>query len=99
MADRPLEGQVAVVTGGASGIGRATAIDLAAKGAATAVLDRDPDGGRSTVEAVMAAGGVASFFDVDLSKVATIPDVIAGVLEWRERIDILVNSAGVSGPQ
>jgi NAD(P)-dependent dehydrogenase (short-subunit alcohol dehydrogenase family) len=99
MADRPLDGQVAIITGGASGIGRATAIHLAAKGASVAILDRDPDGSRATVEAIESAGGVASSFAVDLSRVATIPGTVAAVLDWGKRIDILINSAGTTGPE
>jgi NAD(P)-dependent dehydrogenase (short-subunit alcohol dehydrogenase family) len=98
MADQPLHGQVAIVTGAASGIGRATAIDLATKGASVAVLDRDPTGSRSTVELIEDEGGTAKFFEIDFSDASGIPDVVAQVLEWGERIDILVNSAGASGP-
>jgi NAD(P)-dependent dehydrogenase (short-subunit alcohol dehydrogenase family) len=99
VADRPLDGQVAIVTGGASGIGRATAINLAAKGAAAAILDRDTDGSRATLEAIETAGGAGAVFAVDLSQVTTIPAAVAQVLDWGKRIDILVNSAGVSGPE
>jgi NAD(P)-dependent dehydrogenase (short-subunit alcohol dehydrogenase family) len=98
VADQPLHGQVAIVTGGASGIGRATAIDLASKGAAVAVLDREQDGARITVETIEDAGGTAKFFEVDFSNAPSIAAVVADVLEWAQRIDILINSAGISGP-
>jgi NAD(P)-dependent dehydrogenase (short-subunit alcohol dehydrogenase family) len=98
VADQPLQGQVAVVTGGASGIGRATAIDLAGKGAAVAVLDKEPAGAKATVDEIEGSGGTATFFEVDFSDASVIPGVVNNVLEWGKRIDILVNSAGASGP-
>jgi NAD(P)-dependent dehydrogenase (short-subunit alcohol dehydrogenase family) len=98
VADQPLQGQVAVVTGGASGIGRATAIDLAAKGASVAVLDKEPVGAKATVDQIEGSGGTATFFEVDFSDASAIPAVINNVLGWGQRIDILVNSAGASGP-
>jgi NAD(P)-dependent dehydrogenase (short-subunit alcohol dehydrogenase family) len=98
VTDQPLQGQVAVVTGGASGIGRATAIDLAAKGASVAILDREPAGAKAAVAEIEDSGGAATFFEVDFSDTSGIPGVVAEVLEWGGRIDILVNSAGASGP-
>jgi NAD(P)-dependent dehydrogenase (short-subunit alcohol dehydrogenase family) len=98
VADQPLQGQVAVVTGGASGIGRATAIDLAAKGASVAILDKDPVGAKATVAEIEGAGGTATSFEVDFADASAIPGIVNDVLEWGQRIDILVNSAGASGP-
>jgi NAD(P)-dependent dehydrogenase (short-subunit alcohol dehydrogenase family) len=98
VADQPLQGQVAVVTGGASGIGRATAIDLAAKGASIAILDKEPVGAKATVAEIEGSGGAARSFEVDFSDASAIPGVVDNVLEWGKRIDILVNSAGASGP-
>jgi NAD(P)-dependent dehydrogenase (short-subunit alcohol dehydrogenase family) len=98
VADQPLDGQVAIVTGGASGIGRATAIELAAKGASVAVLDKDPAGSKATVDEIERSGGTAVFLEVDFSDASGIPAIVERVLEWGKRIDILVNSAGASGP-
>jgi NAD(P)-dependent dehydrogenase (short-subunit alcohol dehydrogenase family) len=97
VADQPLDGKVAIVTGGASGIGRATAIGLAAKGASVAILDRDPAGSLVTVKEIEGSGGAAAFFEVDFADASGIPAAVEQVLEWGQRIDILVNSAGASG--
>jgi NAD(P)-dependent dehydrogenase (short-subunit alcohol dehydrogenase family) len=98
MADQPLVGKVAIVTGGASGIGRATAIALAAEGASVAILDKDPVGSKATVDDIVGSGGDCAFFEVDFSDASGIPAVVERVLDWGQRIDILVNSAGASGP-
>jgi NAD(P)-dependent dehydrogenase (short-subunit alcohol dehydrogenase family) len=98
VADQPLDGKVAIVTGGASGIGRATAVALAAKGASVAILDRDAAGSQATVEEIEGDGGVAAFFEVDFADASSVPRVVERVLDWSQRIDILVNSAGTSGP-
>lgn len=66
-------------------------------GAAVAVLDKDLSGARAVAEEIEAAGGTATQFEVDLSDMAGIPAVVGLVLQWGQRIDILVNSAGVSG--
>jgi NAD(P)-dependent dehydrogenase (short-subunit alcohol dehydrogenase family) len=97
MTENPLAGQVALVTGGASGIGRATVQVLATHGAQVAVVDRDSDGARSAVEEVIAKGGTAQAFVVDLADPAAVEAVVEDVLAAFGRIDILVNSAGVSG--
>ena len=62
------DGKVAVVTGGASGIGRATAEILAARGAAVAVIDLEQEAGHETVEAIRKQDGKALFFSVDVSQ-------------------------------
>jgi NAD(P)-dependent dehydrogenase (short-subunit alcohol dehydrogenase family) len=96
MADR-LAGQVALVTGAASGIGRATARALSAEGVAIAVVDRDGDGAAAAVAEIGDAGGRAAAFVVDLADRATIEPLVAEVLEQLGRIDVLVNAAGMSG--
>jgi NAD(P)-dependent dehydrogenase (short-subunit alcohol dehydrogenase family) len=92
-----LAGRVAIVTGGASGIGRATVLELIRAGAAVAVLDRDEAGVNAVVEQGQQAGGKTLALPVDLAKTQQIPAVVARVIQDLGRIDILINCAGVTG--
>lgn len=92
-----LSGQVAIVTGGASGIGRATVSTLLQAGAAVAVLDRDETGANAVVEQGRRTGGTAVALPLDLAETALIPAAVARVLQHLGRIDMLVNCAGVTG--
>lgn len=90
---RSVAGRVAIVTGAASGMGRATALLLASEGAKVAVTDLDP----SACEAVAAEiGADAKAFALDVSDGAAIKRVVADVAATFGGIDILVNNAGVS---
>ncbi len=71
MSDR-FEGQVALVTGAAGGIGAAVALRLAAEGAHVAVLDRDEAGAGATADRVAAAGGSATAYAVDVAAAAEV---------------------------
>jgi NAD(P)-dependent dehydrogenase (short-subunit alcohol dehydrogenase family) len=97
VANEPLSGRVALVTGGASGIGRATALALAAAGARVAVVDRDADGAASVAKEADAGGGAARAFGADLADATTIEPLVAAVLAELGRVDILVNCAGITG--
>jgi NAD(P)-dependent dehydrogenase (short-subunit alcohol dehydrogenase family) len=91
-----LAGKVAIVTGGASGIGRATVLGLAEAGAAIAVLDRD-DAGISRVAAeVEKLGGHTLAITIDLAQTSLLAGVVEDVIRRLGRIDILVNCAGVA---
>lgn len=90
-----LEGQVALVTGGASGIGRATVLALAEVGAAVAVVDVS-DAASETAAAASAEGADAEPFVADLADTSGLPGLVAEVLGTFGRIDILVNCAGIS---
>jgi len=68
-----LQGKGAIVTGGASGIGRATVLALAQAGATVAVLDRDEDGVRATVSLVKQSGANAIAVPMDLAKTTELP--------------------------
>jgi NAD(P)-dependent dehydrogenase (short-subunit alcohol dehydrogenase family) len=94
---RRLEGQVALVTGGASGIGFAAVKALAAEGARVAVIDRDGDGAIRAAKETEELGGTAESFVVDLADASAIGPAVRTILAEFGRIDILVNSAGVSG--
>ena len=91
-----LSGRVALVTGGASGIGRAAAISLAAAGATALVIDKDLPGAGATVADIANRGGTAHARELDVTSEAAWRDTG----EWIEtefgRLDILVNSAGVA---
>jgi len=92
-----LTGQVAIVTGGASGIGRATVLGLLQAGAAVAVLDRDEAGVNAVVEQGKQAGGKALACPFNLADTKQIPAVVARVIQNLGRIDMLINCAGVTG--
>lgn len=87
--------RVILVTGGGSGIGRASAERLAREGAAVMVADRDEAGGRAAVEAITGAGGIARFAVLDVSDEANVRAVVAATLDAFGRLDGAINSAGV----
>lgn len=86
-------GRVAIVTGGASGIGAATAREFAAEGAAVAILDINQDGGQRMVETLRAAGGQALFVHVDVSDAEACRSAVGVVIAQMGRLDFLVNNA------
>lgn len=88
-------GKVALVTGGAMGIGRACAELLAAEGAAVAVTDRAAESGKAVADAIVAAGGRAIFLEHDVRGESDWERVIAETVATFQRLDILVNNAGV----
>lgn len=96
--DRSIAGQVAVVTGAASGMGRATAHLLADEGASVVVTDRTEEGVAAVVEEITAAGGTARGWALDVADPDAIRGVIAEVVAAVGPVDILVNNAGVSIP-
>ena len=88
-----LGGRVAVVTGGASGIGAAVASTFVAKGATVAVVDLDESAAHATAEAL---GGRSRGFGCDVSDPASVTTAIDAVHAAYGRIDVLVNSAGIA---
>jgi glucose 1-dehydrogenase len=91
-----LADKTVVVTGGASGLGRAMALALARQGADVVVADvrRDPrSGGEPTDELITAEGGSATYIETDVSQWADIDAAVSAALEARGRLDIMVNSA------
>lgn len=89
------EGRVAIVTGGASGIGLAIAERLAADGAAVAVFDRNGDAAAEAAERITAAGGTALGVAVDVTDRAAVDAGVAEVEDQLGRPTILVNNAGL----
>jgi 3-oxoacyl-[acyl-carrier protein] reductase len=96
--ERTVAGRVAVVTGAASGMGRATAHLLADEGAAVAVIDRSSDGAEAVAGEISAAGGTASAWALDVADAAAVRGAIDEVTARLGPPDILVNNAGVSLP-
>jgi NAD(P)-dependent dehydrogenase (short-subunit alcohol dehydrogenase family) len=90
-----LQGRVAIVTGAASGIARATAILFAREGAAVAVVDRDVEGGSETVEQIRSESGQAEFFQVDVSNSDEVYDAVSATLKRFGDLNVLFNGAGI----
>lgn len=93
-----LKNRVALITGGASGIGRATCVLFAREGAKVMVADYAAEGGNETVRQIKAAGGDAAFVRVDVSKSAEVQNMIVTTVKTYGRVDILFNNAGIEGP-
>jgi NAD(P)-dependent dehydrogenase (short-subunit alcohol dehydrogenase family) len=92
-----LEGKVALVTGGTSGIGRDTAILFAKAGAKVAIAGRREAEGQETVELVRAAGGDGLFVRADVSKASEVEALIKNTVERFGRLDAAFNNAGIEG--
>ena len=92
-----IEGKVAVVSGGASGIGRAAVLALVERGAKVIVADVDEAGGQSTVDMAEEGGGVAVFRRSDVTKTEDLRSVFGLAVERFGRLDIAFNNAGVGG--
>jgi 3-oxoacyl-[acyl-carrier protein] reductase len=93
---RSIAGKVAVVTGAASGMGRATAHLLADEGALVAILDCDRDGLTAVADEIEGAGGRTVAIDVDLADANALDAAMADARAALGAIDILINNAGVS---
>lgn len=92
---RRSEGKVALITGGGSGLGRASAIRLASEGAAVAIADINPEGGRETCRQIEEMGEKAVFISADVTKSADAERMVAETVKELKRLDILFTSAGV----
>jgi NAD(P)-dependent dehydrogenase (short-subunit alcohol dehydrogenase family) len=90
-----LKDRVAIVTGAASGIGRASAIAFAREGARVAVLDRNPRGGEETAETIKSEGNEAFYACVNVTKEADIAGAVEETAERWGRVDVLFNNAGI----
>ncbi|WP_157216878.1 SDR family NAD(P)-dependent oxidoreductase [Flavisphingomonas formosensis] len=91
-----LEGRSTIVTGGASGIGRATALAFAEEGAKVAIADTDLAGAEETAEMIRAKGGEAYAVECDVTDQAAVDAFVDGVAERWGGIDAAFNNAGIS---
>lgn len=91
-----LNNKVAVITGGGSGIGRAIAELFAHQGARVFILELNKASADEAIRKITASGGKATAVDVDVSDQQQVKNVIADIAKQTTRIDILVNSAGIS---
>jgi NAD(P)-dependent dehydrogenase (short-subunit alcohol dehydrogenase family) len=98
MAGR-LEGRVALITGGGSGIGRACALRFAAEGAAVCVADRDPAGAAETVRRLEVTGGRSLAVEVDTMDEAASDAMVRRCVGGLGAVDVLVAAAGVGSPR
>ena len=93
-----LKNKVAIITGGGSGIGRATCLLFAREGARVVVADYVAEGGNETVRQIAAANGQAVFVQTDVSKSADVQNMIGATIRNYGRVDVLFNNAGIEGP-
>jgi NAD(P)-dependent dehydrogenase (short-subunit alcohol dehydrogenase family) len=93
-----VEGKVALVTGGGSGIGRESALLLAAEGARVFVADLVAESARGTADEITRSGGRAAYAGIDVSDEAQVERMIAACVEQLGVPDCALNNAGVGGP-
>ena len=91
-----LDGKVALVTGAASGIGRATAVAFAHQGAGVVVSDVDVDGGKETVELIQSSAGEATFVRADTSVTQDAAELVQATVATYGRLDCAHNNAGIA---
>ena len=89
----------AIVTGGSSGIGRATVLALAAEGASVLVADIDEAAGEATAAEVREGGGRAAFVRTDVAEADQVAALVARSMSEFGRLDLAYNNAGIEGPQ
>jgi len=97
MSSSELDGRVAFVTGGGSGIGRASSLELARRGAAVVVADRDGAAASAVAEEIAVAGGASLAWTLDVTDPDACTAAVAAGVDRFGRLDIAVNSAGTSG--
>src|SRR4051794_11956106 len=93
--DERFSGKVALVTGGAGGMGRATAVAFAGAGASVVVSDIAAEGGLETAEIIAGRGGEARFIAADVSENASVEALVDGAVEAYGRLDCAVNAAAI----
>ena len=93
-----VDGRVALVTGGGSGIGRATSLKFASEGARVVVADIVPQAGEDTAKIIRDAGGDALSTHVDVTDEASVASMVEFVVSEYGRLDCAHNNAGILGP-
>lgn len=91
-----LEGKVAIITGGAQGIGKTTALTFAKEGASLIIWDVNEEKGKAILLELSNLGTPAMFHKVDVTKPESVEDAVAAALSRFGKIDILVNNAGIT---
>jgi NAD(P)-dependent dehydrogenase (short-subunit alcohol dehydrogenase family) len=94
---RALDGKSALITGCASGIGRATALAFAREGAIVTCADVDQKGGEQTVAMIRKADGIAEFVHADVTDANQVQNLIGQIVSARGRLDCAYNNAGIEG--
>ena len=91
-----LDGRSAVITGGGSGIGRATALRFAQEGASVLAVDQDAEGAAETCRQIEAAGGQAEAFEADVTDSESARRGVSAALDAFGAVDVLMTAAGIS---
>jgi NAD(P)-dependent dehydrogenase (short-subunit alcohol dehydrogenase family) len=91
-----LEGKVALVTGGSSGIGRAAALKFASEGAKVVIADVNSEGGEGTVRLIRDRGGEAIFVSTDVARATEVEALVTRAVQVYGRLDAALNNAGIS---
>ena len=89
--------KVAIVTGGGSGIGEATAKLLAREGATVSIVDIDDENGERVTAEIIAAGGQADYDHLNVAVEKDVEQVFSKIYEKHKKLNILVNNAGIAG--
>jgi NAD(P)-dependent dehydrogenase (short-subunit alcohol dehydrogenase family) len=90
-----LDGKIALITGGASGMGKVAASLFAAEGASVIVADVSDDAGQAAVREIGAAGGRSAYVRADVSKADQVQSMIAGAVDAFGGLHVLYNNAGI----
>ena len=96
---KPFEGKVALVTGGSSGLGEATALCFASGGASVVIAARRSDQSRSVIERISRLGARGHFVRTDITVAADVEAMVAAAIATFGRLDYAVNNAGIAGPK
>ncbi|MBJ3774141.1 SDR family oxidoreductase [Acuticoccus sp. 2012] len=99
MAPQEFSGKIALVTGGATGIGRAASLALAARGATVTIAGRRTEAGKAVVEEIRALGGTAEFRRTDVTDLGALEALHRGIVADHGRLDIAFDNAGYQEPR